>query len=172
MVMKFNSFFQTDNVLLRTNFIIYIFKIFIAKKEEKCVNLQIQGLSMIGCQLVPVPFLIGQVSCLKPPLVPHLPAGTKNFVKSARQTALKPGSCPPPCTRGCRRWRLCRCWRRRARPAAPVLMFTTSKSSSYFRARSVPVSEGETPYVFTRFFSRFFLIINQNGSKSYYKRST
>ena len=42
-----------------------------------------------------------------------------------------------------------------ARPAAPVLMFTTSKSSSYFRARSVPVSEGETPYVFTRFFQDF-----------------
>ena len=41
------------------------------------------------------------------------------------------------------------------RLAAPVLMFTTSKSSSYFRARSVPVSEGETPYVFTRFFQDF-----------------
>ena len=57
-----------------------------------------------------------------------------------------------------------------ARPAAPVLMFTTSKSSSYFRARSVPVSEGETPYVFTRFNSRFFLII-KNGSKSCIQRS-
>ena len=44
-----------------------------------------------------------------------------------------------------------------ARPAAPVLMFTTSKSSSYFRARSVPVFEGETPYVFTSFFFKIFL---------------
>ena len=173
MVMKFNSFFQTDNVLLRTNFIIYIFKIFIAKKEEKCVNLQIQGLSMIGCQLVPVPFLIGQVSCLKPPLVPHLPAGTKNFVKSARQTALKPGSCRPPCTRGCRRWRWCRCWRRR-RPGRgrtcfdvhhfkELVIFSRQISSSLRRRNTLRFHE---------IFSRFFLIINQNGSKPCCQRST
>ena len=117
MVMKFYSFFQTDNVLFHTNFIIYIFKIPIFSQERRkvCQFIDTRAiydwLQACSCSL---PYWISFLS--ETAASSALAGRYEKFRQIGSASALKPGSCRPACTRGCRRWRWCRCWRRRGRP--------------------------------------------------------